>query len=114
MRVFLCEDIEFVTTQFNIDEVTEYLEVMADKYGLSEKILQSQLKLLPLTVYDRAHYDDHIEKAAEKMAEKDPDDVELLALALKMKIPVWTNDKHFSQAGVETYSTAQLLKSFKL
>ena len=48
LRVFLQEDIEIVTTQFNIDEVGKYLSVIAGKYNLSEELLESQLKLLPL------------------------------------------------------------------
>jgi predicted nucleic acid-binding protein len=47
------------------------------------------------------------------MSGKDQDDVELLALALRMKIPVWTNDRDFRNTGVQTYTTAQLLKLLK-
>ncbi len=110
LRIFLIEDISFVTTALNIDEVSEYAGIMGEKYGLPEKILQSQLKLLPLTVYDRGFYEDFLQAATIKLNEKDPDDIELLALALKLKIPVWSNDKDFRQTGVDIYNTARLLK----
>ena len=37
LRVFLKEDIEIVTTQFNINEVRGYLSVIAAKYHVRER-----------------------------------------------------------------------------
>lgn len=113
LRVFLKEELEIITTEFNIEEVNEYFSVMSEKYDLSNEILESQLKLLPLKVYGSGHYADFLSKARKKMSGKDQDDVELLALALRMKIPVWTNDRDFRNTGVQTYTTAQLLKLLK-
>jgi predicted nucleic acid-binding protein len=110
LRVFLLEGIEIATTEFNISEVREYIGVIADKYGLSEEILESQLKLLPLRIYQQEFYAAFRNIAWKKLAESDEDDVELLALSLKLKAPVWSNDRHFQQAGIEVYSTAKLLK----
>jgi predicted nucleic acid-binding protein len=107
------EGIEIVTTEFNISEVREYIGVIAEKYGLSEEILESQLKLLPLLIYQQKFYADFLDKASIRLAESDEDDVELLALSLKLKVPVWSNDRHFQHSGVEVYSTAKLLKILK-
>ncbi|NOY64262.1 MAG: PIN domain nuclease, partial [Nitrospirae bacterium] len=49
-------------------------------------------------------------RASKKLAGIDPDDIELLALALKLKIPIWSNDHHFQKASIEVSTTAQLLK----
>ena len=38
------------------------------------------------------------------------DDVHILALAIQLKVPVWSNDSDFEGVGVEWYTTAQLLK----
>ena len=113
LRVFLLEGIEIATTEFNIGEVREYISVIADKYGLSEEILESQLKLLPLRIYQQEFYAAFLNIASKKLAESDEDDVELLALSLKLKVPVWSNDRHFQQTGVEVYSSAKLLKILK-
>lgn len=113
LRVFLKEDVEIVTTQFNINEVREYLSVMADKYVLSEEILESQLKLLPLKVYSHNSYEDFLQRAGKKLAGRDEDDIELLALSMKQKIPVWSNDNDFKYSGAEVYTTAKLLKILK-
>lgn len=113
LRVFLVESIEIVTTEFNIGEVREYIGVIADKYGLSEEVIESQLKLLPLRIYQQKFYEDFLVMAIKRLAESDEDDVELLALSLKLKVPVWSNDRHFRHSGVEVYSTAKLLKILK-
>jgi len=113
LRIFLTEGIEIVTTEFNVSEVREYIGVIAEKYSLSEEILESQLKLLPLLIYQQKIYADFLDKASNRLAESDVDDVELLALSLKLKVPVWRNDRHFQHSGIEVYSTAKLLKILK-
>jgi predicted nucleic acid-binding protein len=113
LRVFLMDGIEIVTTEFNVDEVREYIGVIADKYGLEEEVLESQLKLLPIRKYKQIFYEDFLVAAAKRLAERDEDDVELLALSLKLKVPVWSNDRHFLHSGAEVYSTAKLLKMLK-
>jgi len=110
LRVFLVQGIEIVTTEFNVSEVRKYIDFIAEKYRLSAEILESQLKLLPLLIYQRIFYEDFLDKASKRLAESDQDDVELLALSLKLKVPVWSNDRHFQHSGVEVYPTAKLLK----
>ncbi len=111
LRVFIKEDIEIATTQFNIDEVRQYLGVIAEQYSLGEEILESQLKLLPIEIYSQHFYESFLKGASKKLSGRDDDDdIELLALALKLKIPVWSNDSDFKDSGVEVYTTAKLLK----
>jgi len=38
----------------------------------------------------------------------------VLALALTLKLPVWSNDNDFEDAGVEWYTTAELLKTLDI
>ncbi|MDP3297649.1 MAG: PIN domain-containing protein [Thermodesulfovibrionia bacterium] len=113
LRIFLKEDIEIITTQFNVNEVREYLGVIAEQYAFSEEILESQLRLLPLKIYPRHLYEDFIKKASKKLSGRDEDDIELLALAMKLNVPVWSNDRDFQHSGVEIYTTAKLLKILK-
>lgn len=70
LRVFLLEEIEVLTTQFNIDEVREYLGAISEQYNLSKEILESQLKLLPLKIYPNHFYEDFIQRAAKKNSGK--------------------------------------------
>lgn len=64
---------------------------------------------LPVTLVTREEYEDQIEEAKKRIGQRDPDDAELLALALKRKVPVWSNDNDFEVAGVEWFTSARLL-----
>ena len=48
------------------------------------------------------------------MRARDPDDVDVLALALQSACPVWTNDNDFEDVGVEWHTTAELLKLLEI
>ena len=43
------------------------------------------------------------------MGRRDRDDVELLAMAIHLKLPVWSNDNDFEDTGTAWYTTASLL-----
>ena len=51
-----------------------------------------------------------VKEASKRLSGRDEDDVELLALALKLEIPIWSNDRDFRHAEIEVYTTARLLK----
>ena len=101
--------VEPVTTLETIKEVREYLPVLARKYEIDSRILDANLLALGITAYGPRKYRTMVAKATRLIAARDPDDVPLLALALTLGLPVWTGDKDFENAGVETYTTAQLL-----
>lgn len=110
LRVFLRSPVTVVTTAFNLSEVEEYLPRLAARYGMIPEILDAQLKMLPLTVYQERFYRDRLAEASRLIAGRDPDDVHLLALALKLAVPVWSNDRDLQGLPVEVLTTAQLLK----
>ena len=66
--------------------------------------------MLPLTVYPERFYRDRLAEASRLIARRDPDDVHLLGLALKLGVPVWSNDRDLQGLPVEALTTAQLLK----
>ena len=63
------------------------------------------MKLIPLIKYPQNFYADFLSAASERLADRDEDNIELLALSLKLKVPVWSNDRHFQHSGVETFTT---------
>lgn len=44
------------------------------------------------------------------LAKRDSTDIPLAALALKLEIPVWSNDRDFEELPLIAYPTAKLLK----
>lgn len=114
LKVFTESAVEVVTTHLNLDEVQEYMPSLASKYRLEEKIVETQLKLLPLKVFQRKFYQDFLKQAEERIGKIDPDDIDLLALGLKLNIPIWTNDSDFQGLKIKTYTTAELLKALEI
>jgi predicted nucleic acid-binding protein len=98
------------TTASTLGEVQEYLSHLARKKRLSVDAVLLAAASLPVTVVERSAYLSKVAEATRRIGRRDPDDVELLALALHAGIPVWSNDKDFEDAGVEWYTTAELLR----
>jgi predicted nucleic acid-binding protein len=60
---------------------------------------------------ERSEYEGKLSTARRRIGKRDPDDVDVLALALSMNLSVWSNDNDFEDSGVEWYTTAELLKT---
>jgi predicted nucleic acid-binding protein len=60
---------------------------------------------------ERPEYEGKLSMARRRIGKRDPDDVDVLALALYLNVAVWSNDNDFEDTGVEWYTTAQLLKT---
>lgn len=110
IRVFATPDLMIVTTDENVAEVREYVPEFAARYGLPEEALLDTLASLPIAVYSKRDYSTHLFAARALMANRDPDDVPLAALALKLGVPVWSNDRHFEDFPNGAFTTARLLK----
>lgn len=110
LKIFTQTRVDVVTTEFNYLEVLEYIPVVADKYGLEASILESQLKLLPLKKFPKEFYRREWDEAYRKIGKRDPDDAHLLALSLKLSVPVWSNDNDYKGCGIQIFTTAEILK----
>ena len=107
------DDSAFYTTAFNFREVEKYIPVLSSKRKLPLDDLYLALSLLPLTICDEEFYKSEMSKSKRLIEKRDPDDAHLLALALKLKCPIWSNDKDFEDTNVKVYSTLDLLKLFE-
>ena len=101
---------EVLTTASTLGEVQEYLASLARKRRLALDTVLLAAASLPVTVVQRPAYAAKVAEATRRLGRRDPDDVELLALALSADVPVWSNDNDFEDADVEWYTTAELLK----
>ena len=89
---------EILTTEATLAEVQEYAGQLARKRRLSVDVV--------LLVSSLA-------EARKRIGRRDPDDVELLALAIQLKVPVWSNDNDFENTGVVWHTTASLLAALR-
>jgi predicted nucleic acid-binding protein len=104
---------EILTTETTLAEVHEYAGTLAKKRRLSIDLVLLAAAALPVTTVPRTVYASAIPDARKRIGRRDPDDVELLALATKLKIPVWSNDNDFENSGVVWYTTASLLATLE-
>jgi predicted nucleic acid-binding protein len=99
-----------VTTDWNVSEAVEHLPEVALKRDLSVRGTLKAFERLPVTIYSTAQYAAAMPRALRLMAERDRDDADLLALALTLSVPIWSNDPHLAGLPVTVYPTAILLK----
>ena len=112
MRVLRHQAIqEILTTEVTLGlaEVHEYAGRLARKRRLSVDLVLLAAAALPVTTVPRTAYASSLGEARKRIARRDPDDVELLALAIQLKLPVWSNDNDFEDTGVVWHTTASLL-----
>lgn len=109
--VFLsAQNTAFYTTHFNYKEVEKYIPILSSKRKIPVEDLYLALSMLPLCVCDEDFYKDKISHAKKMIGKRDPADIHLLALALKLNSPIWSNDKDFEGLGIEVYSTLDLIR----
>jgi len=101
---------ELLTTATVYAEVEEYALELGRKKNIPSETLMLAVASLPVSIVDREIYKGSIANAKREIGKRDPDDVELLALAMHFKIPVWSNDNDFLECGVDRVTTAELLK----
>ena len=71
-------------------------------------LLQSHISVIPFKKFS-----EYLEEAEKEMENIDIKDSPFIALALKLNIPIWSNDLHFKrQSKVPCFSTAEIKTNF--
>jgi len=108
------ERLHLFTTEFFFTEFNEHSEEIQEKTEKTEEelnhlldVLKKKIKLIPLE--ELLPYVDEAEEIS-----PDPDDVAYIALALKLKCGIWSQDKALKekQNKVQVYSTEDLARMF--
>ena len=109
------EEIEGVfTTEKTFREVEEYAAQLAHKRRLAPDMLLLAVATLPVSIVAPVSYAASLPRARRLIGKRDPDDIEILALALHLKLPLWSNDNDFEETGIEWYTTAELLSKLRI
>jgi predicted nucleic acid-binding protein len=99
---FLAPDVAF-------DEVREHLAAVLTKRRALAALQQSLDKLTALQVavqvVDITEYEAMKSAALARVGPRDPDDWPVLACALLLNCPIWTEDRDFFGTGVATWTT---------
>jgi predicted nucleic acid-binding protein len=81
---------EILTTKATLSEVEEYAAQLARKKRLALDVVLMAVAALPLTMVDQATYRASLPDAKRRIGRRDPDDIEILALALHTGLPLWS------------------------
>ena len=100
---------EFFAPEVAYDDAERHLPEILTKHGRADDIGDSlaylaQLRETVLAVPEEV-YLDHKDKALARIERRDPDDWPILANALALECPIWTEDNDFFGAGVPTWTT---------
>jgi predicted nucleic acid-binding protein len=109
-ELLFSDRVNLFAPEFLFEEIQKHKKDVQDKTGLPESeldtaisIIKSRIKLVPFS-----EFRNQIEKAKETCP--DPDDNEYMALSIKLKCPLWSNDKRLkSQNEVKVINTSELL-----
>ena len=110
------EKLHLFTTEFFFTEFGKHAKELQEKTGKTEEelnhlldVLKKKIILIPLE--ELLPYVDEAEKIS-----PDPDDVAYIALAMKLKCAIWSQDRKLKekQNKVKVYSTEDLVRIFEI
>lgn len=102
------EDVDFFAPEVAFDEAEEHLPAVLTKFGRADEIepvlaFLDQLRNIVAVVPEDAYLD--IKDQALARIQRDPDDWPVLAVAMLLDCPIWTEDNDFFGTGVPTWTT---------
>jgi predicted nucleic acid-binding protein len=100
-------DAEFYSPDVCFDDARRYIPELCHKRqldaGLALSVLDQIAKLvIPV---DQSLYEEREQEARERIGIRDPDDWPVVAVALLLDFPIWTEDPDFFGTGVATWTT---------
>lgn len=94
-------------------EIARHIPRLATKRRLDPALLFAALQAMPVEWIPETDYDEARDDAKRRIAARDPDDWPTVALALKLDPPVWSQDKDLATAGLEVFTTGELLDALR-
>ena len=84
-----------------------YISDLSERRGLDPAVGLSVLEGIGRMVepVDRSLYEDFENLARDRVLTRDPDDWPIVAVALLLDFPIWTEDQDFFGSGVATWTT---------
>jgi predicted nucleic acid-binding protein len=80
---------------------------------LDPALLLAALQVMPVDWNPAGDYDSQRDEAERRIAARDPDDWPTVALALTLGLPVWSQDKDLTAAGIDVFTTGELLDALR-
>jgi len=97
----------FYSPDVCFQDARRYVPDLSRRRGLDPVVGMSVLEGIARIVepVDRSLYEDYERAARERVQIRDPDDWPVVAVALLLDLPIWTEDQDFFGSGVATWTT---------
>jgi predicted nucleic acid-binding protein len=101
------DDANFYSPDVCFEEAGEYIPVLAKRRGIDATPALAVLNEVGRIVVpvDKSLYESFEKPARERIEGRDPADWPVVAVALMLGAPVWTEDRDFFGSGVATWTT---------
>ena len=102
------EDVaSFYSPDVCFQDARKYIPDLSERRGLDSAVGLSVLDQIGRIVepVDRSLYEDYENLARERVLTRDPGDWPIVAVALLLEFPIWTEDQDFFGSGVATWTT---------
>ena len=111
-EILFSDKLKLYAPEYLLEEIDRYKKEISEKSGLSIEEINVLLSLISLNLelVPFSEFEEFIENASKIC--HDPDDREYFALSLKLKCPLWSNDKKLKQGSLKVLTTSELLKVF--
>jgi predicted nucleic acid-binding protein len=109
------EKVRFFAPEVCLADAKKYLPEILSRKGLDPSLAIDVLDglLNHIQLLENDWLEDFEEPSRERMQSRDPDDWPVLAAALALDCPIWTQDADFFGVGVVTWSTQHIESFFR-
>jgi predicted nucleic acid-binding protein len=101
------DEARFYTPEVCFQDAHRYIPIVSNRRGLDADLGLSVLDHVGRLVerVDLSLYEDYEVSARGRIELRDPDDWPVVALALLLDLPIWTEDQDFFGTGIATWTT---------
>jgi predicted nucleic acid-binding protein len=98
---------EFYAPDICFEQAREHLPAILEGRGIDANPALTVLRELELLIQpvDRELYKEHEQAARDRISTRDIDDWPVVAVAILLSLPIWTEDQDFFGSGVATWTT---------
>jgi len=105
------ETVVFYTPEICVEDALKYIPSIAQRRRLDPDESEANFRQLLqscLTLVERTLYEEFEPRARARIAPRDADDWPVVATALLLNAPIWTEDQDFFGSGIATWTSGKI------